>query len=170
MPLPLGVTVTPADLTTRRVHVSQLPAGTLRHLDDAIGRVVQVPVLRHAFVHAANLAPRRRTGLAGVLPEGTRAARVEIAHGLRPPAGSAVDVFASYATGPDPLGTGRTTAAGATRVVAGAVVLGTDADGVTLIVDAEQIAALADAAARGTLFLTLVPPEDAVVPLGLTSR
>jgi hypothetical protein len=41
---------------------------------------------------------------------------------------------------------------------------------VTLLVDADRAAALADASARGTLFLALVPPEDAVVPLGLTPR
>jgi len=168
--LPLGTTITPADVTTRRVHESQLPAGVLHDIDDAVGRVVAVPVVADAFVHAANLAPRGRTGLDGALPEGTRAVRITVENGLRPHAGSAVDVYVSYASGTDTLGTGRITGASATLVAAGAVVLDTSADGVTLLVDADRAAALADASARGTLFLALVPPEDAVVPLGLTPR
>lgn len=168
--LPLGATVTPADVATRRLHSSQLPDGVLERRSDAIGRVVRVPVVRDAFVQRANLAPRRRTGLAGVLPEGTRAARIDVEHGLRPPPGSAVDVFVSYASGSDALGTGRRTDAGATLVVAGAVVLETASDGVTLLVDADRAAALAEASAGGTLFLALAPPEDAVVPSGFRRR
>lgn len=168
--LPLGATVTPADVGTRRVHASQLPAGVFTGIDHVVGRVVRVPVVRNGFVHRAHLAPRTRRGLAGALPEGTRAARVEIEHGLRPPAGSAVDVFVSYASGSDAFGTGRSSGSGATLVVGGAVVLDTTTDGVTLMVDADRAAALADASARGTLFLALVPPEDAAIPSGPTSR
>ena len=168
--LPLGTTITPADVTSRRVHASQLPAGVLHDVDDAVGRIVAVPVVADAFVHGANLAPRGRTGLDGALPEGTRAVRITVEHGLHPNAGSAVDVYVSYASGTDTLGTGRTTGASATLVAAGAVVLDTSTDGVTLLVDADRAAALADASARGTLFLALVPPEDAVVPLGFTPR
>jgi len=43
-------------------------------------------------------------------------------------------------------------------------------DGVTLLVDEDQAAALADASARGSLFLALLPPEDARVPTGFTRR
>lgn len=168
--LPLGTTITPADVTTRRVHASQQPPGVLHDVGAAIGRVVRVPLVRDGFVHRDHLAPHGRDGLAGVLPEGTRAVRVQVEHGLRPRAGSAVDVYVSYASGSDVLGTGRTVGDGATVAAAGAVVLDADADGVTLLVEEEQAAALADASARGTLFLALVPPEDARVPTGLTPR
>ena len=180
--LALGTTVTPDDLTTRRVHASQQPRGVLHDVGDVVGRVVRVPVVRDAFVEQANLAPRGRDGLAGVLPEGTRAVRIAVENGLRPPPGSAIDVYASYASGNDALGTGRSPAPGAAVVAAGAVVLATDragtrtsggiggGDGVTLLVDEAQAAALADASARGSLFLALVPPEDARVPTGLTRR
>jgi len=180
--LPLGTTVTPADLTTRRVHASQQPRGVVHDPDDAVGRVVRVPVVRDAFVLTGNLAPPGRDGLSGVLPEGTRAVRITVENGLRPPPGSAVDVYASYANGTDALGTGRSPAPGATVVAAGAVVLATDragssasstlgsSDGVTLLVDEDQAAALADASARGSLFLALLPPEDARVPTGFTRR
>ena len=168
--LPLGTTITPGDVTTRRLHASQQPAGVLHDLDAVVGRVVQVPLVGDAFVHRAHLAPRGRDGLSGVLPEGTRAVRVRVENGLRPRAGSAVDVYVSYATGSDALGTGRSFGDGAFVAAAGAVVLATSGEGVTLLVDEDQAAALADASAGGTLFLALVPPEDARVPSGLTRR
>ena len=60
-------------------------------------------------------------------------------------------------------------------VAAGVTVLGTDrrggegagrtgAAGVTLLVDPDQAAALADAQANGVVTLALVPPEDAAHP------
>ena len=168
--LPLGATVTPADVTTRRVHASQLPGGVLHHADEAVGRVVRVPVVRDGYLHDAHLAPRGRTGLGEVLPAGARAVRIAVEGGLRPPSGSAVDVYASYASGTDVLGTGRAVGDGAVIAAAGAVVLDTDDESVTLMVDEDQAGALADASARAALFLALVPPEDARVPTGLTRR
>lgn len=179
--LPLGATITPADVTTRSIHASQQPRAVLHDRDTAVGRVVRVPLVRDAFVSARNLAPRARTGLAGALPEGTRAVRIVVENGLRPPTGSAVDVYVSFASGSDALGTGRTVTAPAVLVAEGAVVLATDAEettsgspgaarGVTLLVDPDQAADLAGASARGALFLALVPPEDARGPAGLTRR
>lgn len=170
VPLPLGATVTPADVTTRRVHASQRPAGVLGAVDDAVGRVVRVPVVRDGDLHAAHLAPRSRRGLTGVIPPGTRAVQVPVEGGLRPPAGSAVDVYVSYASGLDTLGTGSDVAAGADVAAAGAVVVDTTPESVTLLVDEDGAAALADASARGRLFLALVPPEDARVPRPFTPR
>lgn len=167
--LQLGTTITPSDVTTRQVHASQQPDHVLHDVDDAVGRVVRVPLVRDAFVAHDNLAARSRTGLAGALPRGTRAVQITVDDGLRPPVGSAVDVYVSYATGSDALGTGRAPSIGATVVAAGAVVLAAD-DGVTLLVVEDDAAALADASARGTLFLALVPPEEARVPARVTRR
>lgn len=166
--LAIGATLRPDDVGTRRIRRSQLPAGVLESRVAAVGRVVAVPVLRGAFVASGNLAPHRRSGLDGVVPRGRRAIRVVVTDALRPRAGAAVDVLATY----DP---GAAAAAGreATSVVAdGALVLGTDsaagsgagragAVGVTLLVDPTQARALADAQANGVLTLALVPPEDA---------
>jgi len=172
--LSLGATVTAADVTTRRVHTSQVPAGVLRNVDDAVGRVVQVPVVRDGYVHAAHLAPRRRDGLAGALPVGTRAVRVPVEGGLQPPPGSAVDVYAPLAAplgaGAEVLGTGRAGNPGAVVVASGAVVLDAGPDAVTLLVDEIEATALAGASTLGALVLALVPPEDARVPVGLTRR
>lgn len=173
--LTLGTTVTPDDVTTRPIHASQLPPGVLRGASAAVGRVVRVPVVRDGFVAARNLAPRGR-GLDGVLPAGTRAVRVVVDNGLRPRPGSAVDVYATFAATPDVLGTGR--APGPAPVARSAVVLAADdpdvgpagAVGVTLLVDEADAPALAIAAVLGPVALVLVPPEDASLPEGLTSR
>ena len=125
---------------------------------------------RDGYVHAAHLAPHTRNGLAGALPEGTRAVEITVEGGLRPAPGSAVDVYASFASGTDTFGTGRTIGDGAVLAAAGALVITTTPDSATLLVDEVDAAALADASARGTLFLALVPPEDARLPTGLTRR
>lgn len=175
--LALGTTVTPGDVGTRRVHSSQVHEGVLDDVALALGRTVRVPVVRDAYVAHANLAPPQRAGLDGVLPDGTRAMRVVVEDGLRPPAGSAVDVYATFAS--DRLGTGATSRDPATVVASGVPVLATDRGGaasgaprtigVTLLVDERDAAAIAFAATNGRIVLALVPPEDARVP-GITRR
>ena len=68
-----------------------------------VGRVVAVPVVEGAYVVTGNLAPRRRTGLDGVVPTGMRAMRIVVTDALRPRPGAAVDVLASF----DPGGAGE---------------------------------------------------------------
>ena len=175
--LALGSTVTAGDLTTRRVHSSQIPRDVLDDPALALGRTVRVPVVRDAYVAGANLAPSRRSGLDGVLPEGTRAMRVVVEDGLRPPPGSSVDVYATFAS--DQLGTGAVSRDPATVVAAGVPVLATDGNGaaagatrtigVTLLVDESDAAAIAFAVTHGRVVLALVPPEDARTP-GFTRR
>ena len=170
--LTLGATVTPGDVTNRRRYSSQVPDDVLDDAALALGRTVRVPVVRDGYVAEANLAPAQRTGLDGVLPEGTRAMRVTVENGLRPPPGSAVDVYASFAS--DELGTGSTSRDPASLVASGVPVLGTDGGGsaagatrtigVTLLVDEDDAAAIAFAVTHGRIVLALVPPEDARVP------
>jgi Flp pilus assembly protein CpaB len=166
--LAVGTVLTASDLSTRRVHRSQLPTAVVTDRGRLLGRVVAVPVLRGAFVAAGNVASRHRTGLDGVVPAGMRAMRVVVTDALAPRPGAAVDVLATY----DPAAaeaSGRDT----TEVIAaGVIVLGADhragsgsgragAQGVTLLVDPEQARELADAQANGVVTLALVPPEDA---------
>jgi Flp pilus assembly protein CpaB len=161
--LSIGTVVRRGDLSTRPVHASQLPRGALTEQSRAERRTIVVPVLRGGFVADRNLAPRRRTGLDGIVPEGMRAIRVDVTNALVPRVGAAVDVFASFA--------GSGAGAGDTVVVAaGALVLATHPDGadgtgrggggVTLLVDAYEAADLAGAQASGVLTLALVPPEE----------
>src|SRR5262245_26408765 len=73
--LPVGHVLRARDLATRAVHASQLPAGVLVDREALPGRVVAVPLLEGTFVTARHVAPRRRTGLDGVVPRGMRAMR-----------------------------------------------------------------------------------------------
>jgi Flp pilus assembly protein CpaB len=169
--LPVGTVLRTRDLTTRSIHRSQLPDGALVDRAELPGRVVGIPVLQGSFVTRRQVAPRRRTGLDGVVPSGMRAMRVVVTDALRPRPGAAVDVLATY----DPS-TSTSSYDGTTVVVAaGVTVLGTDrrggsgsgragATGVTLLVDPDEASALADAQANGVVTLALVPPEDASHP------
>jgi pilus assembly protein CpaB len=167
--LPVGRVVHGRDVTTRSVHRSQLPDGVVTDRGAALGRVVAVPVLDGAYVVRRSLAPARRTGLDGVVPDGMRAMRVVVTDALTPRAGAAVDVLATY----DPTSSGSD--GGTIVIAAGVTVLGTDrrggagsgrtgAAGVTLLVDPDQAAALADAQVNGVVTVALVPPEEARRP------
>ena len=166
--LTLGDVITPADVRARAIHSSQLPAGVLPEVSDAVGRVVVVAVVKGGFVANANLAPRRRDGLDGALPPGTRAMRVVVHDTVRPRAGAAVDVLASFESiGAD--GLPARSDGQATLVAPGVSVLAVedvhtaegDALGVTLLVSPRQARALGFASTHGRVALALVPPEDA---------
>ena len=167
--LPVGRVVASGDLTTRSVHRSQLPSDVLTDRATLAGRIVAVPVLDGAYLLRRSVAPRRRTGLDGVIPDGMRAMRVVVTDAITPRPGAAVDVLATF----DPSSSG--TDGGTIVVAAGVTVLGTDrrggtgtgragAAGVTLLVDPDQASALADAQANGVVTLALVPPEEAAHP------
>jgi Flp pilus assembly protein CpaB len=175
--LTVGATVDASDVAGRAVHTSQLPDGVIVGRGRALGRLVAAPVLRGDFVTARHLAPRRRTGLDGIVPAHMRAIRVTVSGVLRPRAGAAVDVLASFDTRTsESADTGS-----ATVVVAeGVLVVSTDAHasggtgrgdalGVTLLVSRNDAARLADAQANGVLTLALVPPEEAA-PMPRSSR
>lgn len=173
-PLTLGRVVTQKDLRTREIHASQLPEGVLPEISAAVGRVVVVAVVEGGFVADANLAPRRRDGLDGALPPGTRAMRVVVRDTLRPRTGAAVDVLASFdaSVGADGLpafdeGRADTVAPGVTVLAVEAVRTAEgDALGVTVLVSPRQARALAFASTHGRLALALVPPEEAQNTLG----
>ena len=170
--LSVGTVLEPADLATRPVHRSQLPTRCATDRTAIIGRVVAVPVLNGAYVVTRrNVAPRHRARArrrraprdAGDPRRGHRRAR----------AAPARPSTCSPPTIPRPR---RSEVDGTTDVVAdGVTVLRVDrragsgagragAAGVTLLVDPEQAAALADAQANGVVTLALVPPEDAAHP------
>ena len=169
--LAVGTVLAAPDLTSRGVHRAQLPDAVLTDRARVVGRVVAVPILRGTFVARGNVAPRRRTGLDGIVPAGMRAIRAVVTDAIDPRPGAAVDVIATY----DPAAA-EATGNDTTVVIAdGVTVLGTDgrassgsgragARGVTLLVDPEQARALADAQANRVVTLALVPPEDAAHP------
>lgn len=173
--LDLGSRVSRGDVRVVSLPAAAVPPGALAQRDDAVGRVVAVPVLAGAAVAERALAPRRRDGLGGIVPLGRRAVRVTGADGLRPDPGSVVDIIATL----DSRDVGGTiepsvVVARAARVLAvdpspssrdpvssGS---GSGSDGrvgVVVLVTVEEASRLADATARGALMLALDPPEEA---------
>jgi pilus assembly protein CpaB len=174
--LALGSRVRSRDVKVVDLPASAIPPGTIVRRDDAIGRVVAVPVLAGAAVADRALAPARRDrlggvdGLDGLVAPGRRAVRVTTSDGLRPDPGSVVDVLATL-DARDSGGRVEPTVvvARAARVLAvdPAPASGRDAGtsdtrvGVVVLVTAAEASHIADATARGALMLALDPPDDA---------
>jgi Flp pilus assembly protein CpaB len=165
--LALGETITRADVRRETRYASELPREAVRRTDDAVGRVVIVPILRDAIVFTHHLASANRTGLDAVIPAGDRAVHVIPKDGFRPPQGSTVDVLAAF----DPSAVAVDGPADAAVVVAsGARVLAVDdassgdasTAGVTLLVTSPEARSIAFAAATADLTLAVTPPEDAL--------
>lgn len=162
--LAVGRRVDATDLGVRDVHASQLPPGALTSAANLPGRVVTVAVLRGGFVTARNVAPRRRHGLDGVLPAGTRAIHVEVSNTSVARVGATVDVIASQSVSTESGASTSVVAIGALILAVdddGAEGTGRSGDGVTLLVDAEEALGVADAQANGVVAIALVPPEEA---------
>ena len=162
--LPLGTTIVAADLRVVTRPASTVPNDALRDLNAAVGRVVSVAVVEDDIVRARHLGDRGQ-GLDGVVTAGRRALRVVAKDGYRPPAGSVVDVYATF----DPAAvSGGSTAGRAQTVATGARVLADDASsgdpgpaGVTLLVTEGEAQSVAFAVALGQVTLALAPPETA---------
>lgn len=171
--LDLGTRVREADLRMAHLPAAAVPPGALDARNDAVGRVVAVPVLAGAAVAERALAPRKRDGLAGIVAPGRRAVRVTTADGLRPDPGSVVDIIATL----DSREVGGTlepsvVVARAARVISvdpapsarDAGANGSEGRvGVVVLVTVTEASRLADATARGALMLALDPPEEACV-------
>ena len=171
--LGLGTHVRSHDLRVVAMPAAAVPPGALAERDAAVGRVVAVPVLAGAAVSDRALAPRRRDGLSGIVAPGRRAVRVTAADGLRPDAGSVVDILATLDSR-DVGGTVQPTVVVATgaRVLAvdpspsahdAGAGTATERVGVVVLVSVEEASRIADASARGVLMLALDPPEAACV-------
>jgi Flp pilus assembly protein CpaB len=167
--LAVGRQLTARDLTTRRVHRSQLPDGVATDVHAVVGRIVATPVLARTYVARRSVVPAHRRGLDGIVPPGMRAMRVVVTDAIEARPGAAVDVLATYDPSTDGDGSGTEVVAAGVTVVAvdrrgasGTERAGTG--GVTVLVDPDQAGALADAQANGVVTLALVPPEDAAHP------
>lgn len=161
--LPIGTRVDAADLTTRRLRGEPPERDTITRAADAVGRIVRAPLLRGDLFTARHLTASRRAALSEVVPNGQRAVRLVIEHGLRPSIGDVVDVLATF--DPATLGDGGDP----TVLVAPAVPVLTvdtapasgDTVGITVLVTPHQASRLAFSAATGTLSIALAPPEAA---------
>jgi pilus assembly protein CpaB len=175
--LELGSRVRGSDVKTIELPAAAVPPGTLAKRNDAIGRIVAVPVLAGAAVADRALAPEPRdgdvggNGLDAIVAPGHRAVRVTTTDGLRPDPGGVVDILATL-DARDVGGSVEPTVvvARAARVLAvdpapsssDAGTSGADARvGVVVLVTELEASHIADATARGALMLALDPPEDA---------
>jgi Flp pilus assembly protein CpaB len=167
--LELGQSVAARDLRTEPRYANQIPHQALTDPNDAIGRVVVVPVLRDAIVFTPHLARSRRNGLDAIVPRGDRAVHVVPNDGFRPARGTLVDVLAAF----DPSAVTVEGAGDGAVVVAGAaLVIAVDDNssergsapavaGVTLIVTEAEARVIALAASTADLTLAIAPPEAA---------
>jgi Flp pilus assembly protein CpaB len=166
-----GAVVGAQDVATLRLRGHALPARSLGRPEDAVGRVVSVPVVRGSIVTDRNLAGRTRDGRDGVVPPGRRAMRIVTSDGLAPHPGDVVDVYVTFPTNAVPESVDPTLTVASHVPVLDVDGAGetTDTDtgeraqrvGVTLLVPAEDAKRLAFAAATGTIALAATPPEDA---------
>jgi Flp pilus assembly protein CpaB len=181
--LPIGATVDARDVTTRRIYSSQLPPGVLERVDQVVGRVVTVPLLRHGYVDDRHLAPRHRRGLDGAIPDGMRAVRIVVTDAVEPRVGAVVDVLARFETSQlsqssfaaDVDAADDDVSAfglGSATVMAAAVLVldvdhanasdGAPALGVTLLVAPSEAEDLLYAVTHGVVTIALVPAEEAL--------
>lgn len=162
--LPIGTTVTDADVATVTRHESQVPDGALGDPERAVGRTVAVPLLRDATVLAGHLADPGRRGTAGIVAPGTRAVRVPLDEAVRPEPGDLVDVLGSFDPSLGPSETSRVVASAATVLDVddggGEAALGSGL-GVTVLVTVDEAEQIAYALAHGVVTIALAPPEDA---------
>jgi Flp pilus assembly protein CpaB len=167
--LALGQTITAGDVRRETRYATQIPREALADPRDAIGRVVIVPVLRHALLFAEHVAAAGRTARDAVVPRGDRAVHLVAKDGFRPPAGTIVDVLAAF----DPTAvtvTGSTDEA--VVVAAGAHVIAVDDNrtngasndantGITVLVTESEARVIAFAVATADISFAVAPPESA---------
>jgi Flp pilus assembly protein CpaB len=133
--LPLGTTLTAADVRVVRRPAATVAPDTLHDPAATVGRVVGVALARDDAVRLRHLARSGAAGADGAVPAGRRAVHVVVADGFRPPPGSVVDVLATFDPalgdsaggetfdGPSPGAGGATVGGRATVVAQGAQVL-----------------------------------------------
>ncbi len=156
-----GEVLEPSDLAVAAVPASLAPPGRVADPAALVGRRALAPLVARQPVVAAHLAPDGVTGVAALLPAGTRAVAVPTGGASAPVArGDRVDVLATFdpalAGGGDP-----------TRIVASeALVVDVVDDAATVAVAPTEAMALAFAASNGALTLALAPPVPDDAPTG----
>ena len=147
-----GTELTDADLAVRQLPATFLPEGALSSAADAAGRAAVAPLVAGQLVLRGHLAPEGLSGVAALLPRGTRGVAVPIggASGLVR-RGDLVDVLATF--DPSVTGGGEPTLAVATA--SPVVDVGTDT--ATVAVTPEEARHVAFAVTHGTVTLAVTP-------------
>ena len=164
--LALGTTLGANDLRVISRYATAVPDNAVSSLDDAVGKIVAVPVVAGSVLQSTHLTTTERDGLGGLVPVGYRAVRIRPEDGLthrRARWSTSSHRWRSRSTRPRHA----EVVARAARVLA--VDDAADADatgdadgvGVTLLVTEDEARGIAFAAANGVVMLALAPPEDA---------
>ena len=147
-----GAELIEADVTVRRLPESFLPEGAFGSVAEVLGRTPVAPLVTGQLVLRGHLAPDGLSGVAALLPPGTRGVAVPAADapGLVR-RGDLVDVVATF--DPTVTGEGDPTLAVAT----GALVVEVATDTATVAVTPEEARRIVFAVAHGTVSLAVTP-------------
>jgi pilus assembly protein CpaB len=154
-PVERGAELGAADLTVRLLPAAFLPEGAVASAGQVAGRTAVVPLVAGQPVLRAHLAPDGLSGVAALLPPGTRGVVVPAAGAsalVR--RGDLVDVLATFE--PSVTGGGEPTLA----VAADALVVDVGEDSATVAVTPQESRSLAFAVAHGTITLALTPGAE----------
>ena len=155
-PVARGAHLAEEDLAVRRLPAAFLPEGAFASAAGALGRVAVAPLVPGQVVLAGHLAPDGLSGVAALLPPGTR--------GLAVPAGAAaglvrrgdlVDVLLATFD-PSVAGGGEP----AMAVAVGSLVVDVGTETATLALTSEEARRVAFALAHGTVSLAVTPGLD----------
>jgi Flp pilus assembly protein CpaB len=150
--IPAGSTITADLVALRELPATAVPDGALRELP--IGRTAAADVVAGEVVVGARVAPDGLSGVAALLPPGSRAVAVPSTAGGLPPlaVGDVVDVLVSLA--PDAVGDADPTF----TVAEAARVVDVADDAVTVAVDDDDVARTAFAVTHGAVTLAVRTP------------
>lgn len=146
----VGEAIEPGDVSTERWPRALVPASALAELPP--GAIATAPIVAGELLVAERLAPQGLTGVAALLPAGTRAVAIPTEPGTAPPlsVGDRVDVLVALPlemAGDGPPGF---------AVVTGAVVVATSDAAVTVAVPRDSAPRVAVALGQGAVSLALV--------------
>lgn len=153
--LDFGAVLEPADLDLALVPARLAPAGRVADADLLVGRTALAPLVAGQPVVGAHVSPDGVSGVAALLPPGTRAVAVPTG-GVSAPVrlGDRVDVLASFdpqlAAGSDPT----------FPVAVAALVVDVGPDAATVAVAPAEAVAVAFAASNGALTVVLASPAE----------
>lgn len=145
-PVAAGAVLSGGDVDVRLVPASFRPPGAFSSAGDVKGRTPVVPLLAGEPVLPGHLAPDGLSGVAALLPAGTRAVAVPTGTSSPPlERGDVVDVLATLDGGPT------------LAVAVDAPVVDVGQDAATVAVTPEEAKAVAFAVATGAVTVTLTP-------------
>lgn len=157
--VPVGDIVEPGDVASRDVPVAFLPDGWVGAPADAVGRTAVAPLFPGQAVVKGQLAPDGLSGVAALLPVGTRAVAVPTGGATVPlRVGDVVDVLATF----DASGGGDQEPT--FPVATGAVIVAVGPDAATVAVSPDEAKRVAFAVTRGTVTLAVGAPDSRVRP------